>query len=315
MSSEFNLSKDARIYIAGHKGLVGSALWRHFLAQGFCNLIGWGSKELDLRDRDTAFASINLAQPEIVIMAAAKVGGIVANSTYPVEFLNENLRIQTNVFEAAHAVGVDHLLFLGSSCIYPKFANQPIKEESLLTGPLEPTNEAYAVAKIAGVLQVQAYRREYGRNWISAMPTNLYGSEDNFDLETSHVIPAMLRKFHEAKVNGAESVTLWGTGTPRREFLHVDDLAAACLHLLYTYNQPEPINIGWGEDITIKELAEMISDITGFRGEIIWDSSKPDGTPRKLLDTSRINALGWSPKIGLQSGLATTMNSYLSAVG
>lgn len=315
MSSEFNLSKDARIYIAGHKGLVGSALWRHFSAQGFSNLIGWGSKELDLRDQGATLASITRAQPEIVIMAAAKVGGIVANSTCPVEFLNENLRIQTNVFEAAQAAGVDRLLFLGSSCIYPKFADQPIKEDSLLTGPLEPTNEAYAIAKIAGVLQVQAYRREYGRNWISAMPTNLYGLGDNFDLETSHVIPAMLRKFHEAKVHSAESVTMWGSGTPRREFLHVDDLAAACLHLLQTYNEPEPINVGWGEDITIKELSEMISEVAGYEGEIIWDNSKPDGTPRKLLDTSRIKALGWGPKIMLRDGLAATMTSYLKAQG
>lgn len=306
------ISKNAKIYIAGHNGLVGSSLWRHFEDAGYTNLIGWRSSEVDLRDRDHTVAAISNAKPDVVIMAAAKVGGIVANNTYPVEFLQDNVRIQTNVFEAAHLSDVPRLLFLGSSCIYPKFAEQPIREDSLLTGPLEPTNDAYAIAKIAGVLNIQAYRREYNRNWISGMPTNLYGPGDNFDLQNSHVLPAMIRKFHEAKLTGAESVTLWGTGSPMREFLHVDDLAAACQHLLENYDAPEPINIGWGRDLTIKQLAEIVQATVGFSGNIIWDTSKPDGTPRKLLDTTRINDLGWKPAIEIEAGIAATYEWFLN---
>ena len=305
------ISKNAKIYIAGHNGLVGSALWRHFEGAGFTNLIGWRSSEVDLRDREQTLAAIANAKPDVVIMAAAKVGGIVANNTYPVEFLQDNVRIQTNVFEASHLSDVPKLLFLGSSCIYPKFAEQPIQEDSLLTGPLEPTNDAYAIAKIAGVLNIQAYRREYNRSWISGMPTNLYGPGDNFDLQNSHVLPAMIRKFHEAKINGADAVTLWGTGSPMREFLHVDDLAAACHHLLENYDAPEPINIGWGKDLTIKKLAEIVQTTVGFPGEIIWDTSKPDGTPRKLLDTSKINDLGWKPVIEIEAGIVATYKWYL----
>ncbi len=307
------ISLESRIYIAGHRGLVGSALWRYFQSVGFNNLIGWTSSELDLRNREATIERVSNARPDIVIMAAAKVGGIVANSTYPVEFLQDNVRIQTNVFEAAHIADVQKLLFLGSSCIYPKLAPQPIREDSLLTGPLEPTNDAYAIAKIAGVLNVQAYRREYQREWISAMPTNLYGEFDNFDLQNSHVLPAMIRKFHEAKLDNRDEVTLWGTGAPMREFLHVDDLARACHFLLENYDDPKPINVGWGTDITIKELAHLIKETVGFEGEVSWDTSKPDGTPRKLLDTSTINNLGWRPTISLQDGISRTYKWYLES--
>ena len=305
-----SIPTDAKIYIAGHRGLVGSALWRHFKSAGFQNLVGWTSSELDLRDRQSTIEAITSAKPDVVIMAAAKVGGIVANNTYPVEFLQDNIRIQTNVFEASNEADVSKLLFLGSSCIYPKFASQPISEDSLLTGPLEQTNDAYAIAKIAGVLLIQAYRREYGRNWISAMPTNLYGEHDNFDLQSSHVLPAMIRKFHEAKIAGNVAVELWGTGSPLREFLHVDDLAKACHFLLENFDQGFPINIGWGQDVEIKELALIVQDVIGHRGEIIWDASKPDGTPRKLLDTSKINELGWHPEIELRVGIAKTYRWY-----
>lgn len=305
-----SVTSESRIYIAGHRGLVGSALWRYFDRLGFENLIGWSSAELDLRDREKTVEAIISAKPDVVIMAAAKVGGIVANNTFPVEFLQDNIRIQTNVFEGAHLANVPQLLFLGSSCIYPKFAEQPISENSLLTGPLEPTNDAYAIAKIAGILLIQSYRREYGKTWISAMPTNLYGEQDNFDLQSSHVLPAMIRKFHEAKLAGNEDVTLWGTGTPMREFLHVDDLAAACHFLLENFDDPNPINIGWGQDVTIRELASIVQSAVGHSGEIIWDSSKPDGTPRKLLDTSKINNLGWQPQIELADGIARTYEWY-----
>jgi GDP-L-fucose synthase len=304
------LSKESRIYIAGHKGLVGSAIWRHLQSQGFENLIGLSSQELDLKDREKTVKTIVQVRPDVVIMAAARVGGILANSKNPVGFINDNLRIQMNVFDGALASGVDRLLFLGSSCIYPKFAPQPIKEEYLLTGPLEPTNEPYALAKIAGIVQIQSYRREFGRNWISVMPPNLYGPGDRFDLETSHVIPAMLRKFHESKIAGREAITLWGTGSPRREFLHVDDLAIACLHLLNTYNDSSPINIGWGKDITIKHLAEKIAGIVQFEGKINWDETKPDGVPQKILDITRINKLGWQPSIDLTEGLKKTLDWY-----
>lgn len=308
------LHPDSKIYIAGHAGLVGSALWRGLEAAGYSNLLGWRSAELDLTNRENTIEAITQAKPDVVIMAAAKVGGIVANNSYPVEFLQDNVRIQTNVFEASHLANVEHLLFLGSSCIYPKFAEQPIREESLLTGPLEPTNDAYAIAKIAGVLHVQGYRREYGRHWISGMPTNLYGPRDNFDLESSHVLPAMIRKFHEAKVSQSPNVTLWGTGSPRREFLHVDDLAQACLHLLKIYDDPAPINIGWGQDVTIKELAEIVSNTIGYDGEIVWDTTRPDGTPRKLLNTERIQALGWSPQIKLADGIKSTYEWFIANV-
>ena len=303
---------DVSVYVAGHRGLVGSALWRALEAEGVGALIGWSSKELDLRDRDATFAAITEAKPDIIIDAAAKVGGIMANSTFPVEFLRDNTLIQTNVMDAAHACDVERLLFLGSSCIYPRHATQPIRESSLMTGPLEPTNQAYAMAKISGIFYIEAHRTEYGRRWISAMPTNLYGPGDNFDLQSSHVLPAFIRRFHEAKVAGAPAVTVWGTGTPRREFLHVDDLAQACLVLLQHYDTHETINVGLGDDMPIRELAETVASVVGFEGTIEWDSSKPDGMPRKLLDTSRINELGWQPQITLRDGVASTYEWYLA---
>jgi GDP-L-fucose synthase len=304
------LSPDQRVYVAGHRGMVGSAVWRALGAQGFSDLIGWSSVEVDLTDRDAAMDAVVSARPDVVVVAAAKVGGIMANSTYPVEFLADNLRIQTNLFEAAHAADVDRLLFLGSSCIYPKMTPQPIPESALLTGPLEETNIAYALAKISGIIGVQSYRSEYGRRWISAMPTNLYGPGDNFDLQTSHVLPALIRRFHEAKNSGAPTVSLWGTGSPRREFLHVDDLAAACLRLLDVYDEPEHVNVGVGEDVTIAELASLIADVVGYQGAIEWDASKPDGTPRKLLDVKRMKSLGWEPAIGLRAGIESTYAGF-----
>ena len=255
--------------------------------------------------------AITQAKPDIVIDAAARVGGIMANSTYPVEFMKDNLLIQTNVMDAAHACDVNRLLFLGSSCIYPRHATQPIRESSLMTGPLEPTNQAYAMAKISGIFYIEAFRTQYGRHWISAMPTNLYGPRDNFDLQSSHVLPAFIRRFHEAKLSGASSVTMWGTGAPRREFLHVDDLARASMLLLDSYDDAQTINVGLGDDMPIRELAETVADVIGFGGTIEWDSTKPDGMPRKLLDTSRINALGWQPQIGLREGVASTYAWYL----
>jgi GDP-L-fucose synthase len=305
----------ARIYVAGHRGLVGSAIWRHLESLGATDLVGRSSAELDLRDRDAVFDFVAEEKPDVVIDAAARVGGILANNTYPAEFLADNLRIQVNLLEAAAHHTVPRLLFLGSSCIYPKFADQPIREDSLMTGHLEPTNDAYAIAKIAGIMQVQAIRRQYGLPYISAMPTNLYGPGDNFDLKTSHVLPAMIRRFHEAKEGGTSEVTLWGTGTPRREFLHVDDLARACVHLLEHYDEPETINVGVGQDVSIKELAELVADIVGFAGDLAWDTSKPDGTPRKLLDVSRINATGWGARIGLREGIASTYEWYLESAG
>ena len=307
------LSPDARVYVAGHRGMVGSAVWRALESAGFTDLIGWSSAEVDLTDRDSAMDAVLSARPDVVVVAAAKVGGIMANATYPVEFLTDNLRIQTNLFEAAHAADVDRLLFLGSSCIYPRMAPQPIPESALLTGPLESTNDAYAIAKIAGIIGVQSYRREYGRRWISAMPTNLYGPGDTFDLETAHVLPALIRRFHEASLAGAPSVTLWGTGSPRREFLHVDDLAAACLRLLDVYDEDEHINVGVGDDVTIAELAALVADVVGYSGEVEWDAARPDGTPRKLLDVSRISALGWEPQIGLAEGIGSTYETYRTA--
>ncbi|SDR71906.1 GDP-L-fucose synthase family protein [Agrococcus carbonis] len=304
------LDRDARVYVAGHGGLVGSAIWRDLEARGFSDLVGWRSSELDLRDARATMDAVREASPDVVVIAAARVGGIMANATEPVEFLNDNLRIQTNLFEAAHAADVDRLLFLGSSCIYPKEAAQPIAERSLLTGPLEPTNAAYAIAKIAGIEAIKAYRSQYGRRWISAMPTNLYGPGDNFDLVRSHVLPAMIRKFHDAKVDGG-AVRLWGSGTPRREFLHVDDLADAVHHLLEHYDSAETINVGVGADVSIRELARLVADAVGFDGPVDWDASKPDGTPRKLLDVSRLEELGWRPSIGLEEGIASTYRWFL----
>src|SRR5436189_1989657 len=294
------MEKSDKIFVAGHRGLVGSALLRQLERQGFANLVTRNRAELDLMDQagvDRFFAD---ERPAVVVFAAARVGGIKANNDLPVEFLLENLQMQNNVIRAAHQTGVRKLLFLASSCTYPKHAPQPIPETALLTGPLEPTNEPYAIAKIAGIKLCQAFAREYGANFISVMPTNLYGPGDNFDLETSHALAALLRKAHEAKMSGAGEMIVWGTGEPRREFLHVDDLAAAVLFLLEKYDSPEIINVGCGKDISIGELAELICDVVGFRGELKWDRSKPDGTPRKLLDISKIKKLGWQPTISLR---------------
>jgi GDP-L-fucose synthase len=307
---EHHVPRDAVVHVAGHRGMVGSAVWRHLEAHGFTGLVGRSSAELDLRDRPAVDAFYDEVRPSYVVLAAAKVGGILANATQPAEFLSDNLRIQVNVLDAAARVGVKRLLFLGSSCIYPKLAPQPITEDCLLTGPLEPTNDAYAIAKIAGVLHVQALRREHGCSFISAMPTNLYGPGDNYDLATSHVLPAMIRRFHDAKASGATSVTLWGSGSPRREFLHVDDLARACLLLLERYDDPMPVNVGVGEDVTIRELAELVASVVGYDGTIEWDASKPDGTPRKLLDVSRLRALGWAPRIDLRAGIEATLHEF-----
>jgi len=305
------IDRGAKVYIAGHCGLVGSAIWRHLEQQGFRSLVGATSSEVDLRDREATDAFFERERPEFVIDAAAKVGGILANSNYPADFLSDNLRIQVNLMDAAKDTGVDRLLFLGSSCIYPKFAEQPIEESSLLTGALEPTNDAYAIAKIAGILQVQANRRQHGCHWISAMPTNLYGPNDNFDRQSSHVLPALIRRFHEAKESGASEVVLWGTGTPLREFLHVDDLAAASLFLLENYDSADTINVGVGEDVTIRRLAEIIADVVGYDGALVQDTSKPDGTPRKLLDVSKINELGWKASVPLRDGIASTYQWFL----
>ncbi len=305
------LDRSARVYVAGHRGLVGGAVWRHLESQGFTDLIGASSSELDLRDRTAVFAFFDKHRPQVVIDAAARVGGIHANSTYPAEFLSDNLLMQVNIMDAANSVDVEHLLFLGSSCIYPKFAEQPIREDSLLTGALEPTNDAYAIAKIAGIMQVQASRRQYGRHWISAMPTNLYGPGDNFHPENSHVMPALLRRIHEAKEQNLPEVVIWGSGTPLREFLHVDDLASAVLFLLENYDSPETINVGVGTDVSIWELAELIAATVGYTGKLTQDTSKPDGTPRKLLDVSRLNDLGWTAKISLDTGVAQTYEWYV----
>ena len=300
-----------KIYVAGHRGLVGSAIVRAIEAEGKNSWIGQTRAELDLLDRKAVFAFLAKETPDVVVIAAAKVGGIHANDTFPVEFLSQNLQIEVNLMDAAHAAQIERLLFLGSSCVYPKMAQQPIKEEYLLTGKLEETNEAYALAKISGLKLVQAYREQYGHSWISTMPTNMYGPGDNYDLENSHVLPAMIRKFHDAKVQGKASVTLWGTGSPMREFLHSDDLGRACIYLLENYDDEVAINVGTGKDISIKELAELIKQVVGFDGSIEWDSSKPDGTPRKLLDVSRIQSLGWEPTFSLRQGIESTYQSYL----
>jgi GDP-L-fucose synthase len=313
MSADFTpgpLDRQATFYVAGHRGLVGSAIWRRLEDEGFSDLVGRSSSELDLKDRDAVFAFFQQTRPRYVVLAAAKVGGILANSTYPVDFLSDNLRIQVNVMDAALEHGVERLLFLGSSCIYPKMAPQPIREDSLLTGHLEETNDAYAIAKIAGILQVQAVRRQYGKPWISAMPTNLYGPGDNFSPTGSHVLPALIRRYDEAAKSGASEVTNWGTGTPRREFLHVDDMAAACLHLLEHYDGPQQVNVGTGKDTTIKEIAEVIAEVVGFDGETRWDTTKPDGTPQKLLDVSKLAEAGWTAQIGLREGLKSTVAWY-----
>jgi GDP-L-fucose synthase len=294
------------IYVAGHAGLVGSAIVRKIEKDGIHTWVGATRSELNLLDRQSVYNYVKEISPDAVIIAAARVGGIHANNTYPVEFLTENLQIEMSLLDACHSANTQKVLFLGSSCIYPRLAPQPIKEEYLLTGELEPTNESYALSKIAGIKLVQSYRREYGRKWISVMPTNLYGIGDNFHPENSHVLPAMIRRFHEAKILELSSVTLWGSGTPRREFLHVDDLANACMFLLEKYDAEIPLNVGCGVDITIKELAEIIAQVTGYQGSIEWDSSKPDGTPQKLLDTSRINNLGWKPTIPLEIGIRET---------
>jgi GDP-L-fucose synthase len=301
---------DSRIYVAGHRGLVGSAICRALQQAGYKNVITRSSSELDLTDQNASSAFFTEVRPEYVFLAAAKVGGIHANNVYRAEFLYQNLMIEANVIHAAWQTGVTKLLFLGSSCIYPKFAPQPLREESLLTGELEPTNEPYAIAKIAGIKLCEAYRDQYGCNFISAMPTNLYGPNDNYDPENSHVLPALIRKFHEAREAAAPHVVLWGSGTPRREFLHVDDLAEACLHLMLHYNEKSFVNVGTGEDLPIIELAELIRDVVGYKGEIILDSSKPDGTPRKLMDVSRINAMGWKHRINLREGISAVYHEY-----
>ncbi|MGA1811050.1 GDP-L-fucose synthase [Frondihabitans sp. 4ASC-45] len=304
------LDRDATFYIAGHNGLVGSALWRYLEGQGFTDLVGRRSAELDLKDRTAVFEFFRENKPRYVALAAAKVGGILANNTYPVDFLTDNLQIQVNVMDAAVEAGVERLLFLGSSCIYPKFAPQPITEDSLLTGHLEPTNDAYAIAKIAGIMHVQAVRRQYGLPWISAMPTNLYGPGDNFSPQGSHVLPALIRRYDEATKAGAASVTNWGSGRPRREFLHVDDLAAASLHLLEHYDGPEQVNVGTGTDVTIREIAETIATVVGYEGTTEWDTTKPDGTPQKLLDVSKLGEAGWTAAIDLEAGLRSTIDWY-----
>ncbi|GAB3793851.1 GDP-L-fucose synthase family protein [Nocardioides ungokensis] len=309
------LDHDAPFYIAGHRGLVGGAIWRALEGAGHKGLIGRTSGELDLRDRGAVFDFMADARPQYVVLAAAKVGGILANNSYPVDFLSENLRIQTNVMDAALEYGTERLLFLGSSCIYPKLAPQPIREDSLLTGHLEPTNDAYAIAKIAGILGVQSVRRQYGRPWISAMPTNLYGPGDNFSPTGSHVLPALIRRYDEAKQAGLSSVTNWGTGTPRREFLHVDDMAAACLYLLENYDGAAQVNVGTGRDATIREIAHLVAEVVGYEGETLWDTSKPDGTPQKLLDVSRLREIGWESQIGLREGLESTVAWYREHVG
>jgi GDP-L-fucose synthase len=309
------LDRDAPFYVAGHRGLVGSAIWRKLQSEGFTDLVGATHSEVDLKDRSAVFDFIGHKRPRYLILAAAKVGGILANNTYPVDFLTDNIQMQVNVLDAALEAGVERVLFLGSSCIYPALAPQPIKEEYLLTGHLERTNDAYAIAKIAGILHIQAVRRQYGLPWISAMPTNLYGPGDNFSLKGSHVLPAIIRRYEEAKLAGAPSVTNWGTGTPRREFLHVDDMAAASLHLLENYDDEAQVNVGTGSDVTIREIAESVARVIGYEGDTFWDTTKPDGTPQKLLDVTKLSNSGWSSKIGLEDGIASTVDWFRANVG
>jgi len=308
------MNKQDRIYVAGHRGLVGSAIVRRLQADGYDKLVTRSSQELDLREQQAVRGFFAAEKPDYVILAAARVGGILANDTYPADFIYDNLMMEANVIHASYQNDVKKLLALGSTCIYPKMAPQPLKEEYLLSGPLESTNEWYAVAKIAGIKLCQAFQRQHGCNFIAAMPTNLYGPGDNFDLETSHVLPAMIRKFHEARLNQSPTVTLWGTGKALREFLYVDDLADACLFLLREYSDPEIINIGVGKDLSIAELAGMVRDVVGFEGEIVYDASKPDGTPRKLVDTSKINGLGWQAKTALPEGIENTYRWFLDNV-
>ena len=305
------MERDAGIYVAGHNGLVGSALVRELERCGYSNLIVAGRAEVDLRDQASVRAFYKKTRPNYVFVAAAKVGGIVANDRYPADFIYDNLMIATNLIHGAYEQKVEKLLFLGSSCVYPKLAPQPMREDALLSGPLEPTNQWYAVAKIAGIKLCQAYRRQYGCRYVAVMPTNMYGPGDNFDLNNSHVLPALLRKFHEAKQTGASSVTVWGTGTPRRELCHVDDCASACLHVMQVYDGEEIVNIGVGSDISIRELAELVRNIVGFRGEIVFDTTRPDGPPVKLVDSGAINAMGWRPSIELEQGIRTTYDWYV----
>ena len=304
------MKQSDKIFVAGHRGMVGSALCRKLQQEGYSQIITRTSKELDLTDQKAVNDFFEKEKPQFVFLAAAQVGGIHANNTYRADFLYRNLMIESNVIHAAHMYGIEKLLFLGSSCIYPKLAPQPLQEDSLLTGTLEYTNEPYAIAKIAGIKMCEAYRDQYGSNFISAMPTNLYGPNDNYDLQNSHVLPALIRKFHEAKINQSPSVEVWGTGSPLREFLHVDDLAEACYFLMQHYNDKQFVNVGCGEDLSIKSLAEMIQSIVGFQGELIWNTEKPDGTPRKLMDISKIKGLGWSPKINLAQGIADVYREY-----
>lgn len=310
----YSLEKEAKIYVAGHRGMVGSAIVRKLQQEGYKNLVLKTSAELDLRDQVKVASFFASEKPDYVFLAAAKVGGIVANNTYRADFLYENLAIQNNIIHSSFVHKVTKLMFLGSSCIYPKLAPQPLKESYLLSGYLEETNEPYAIAKIAGIKMCEAYRAQYGCDFISVMPTNLYGPNDNYDLENSHVLPAMIRKFHEAKVQGKESMTLWGTGAPMREFLHADDLAEACVYLMETYSESELVNIGTGIDVTIKELAETVKEIVGFSGSIHWDTTRPDGTPRKLMDVSKLHSLGWSHKVALKDGIALAYQDFLTNV-
>jgi GDP-L-fucose synthase len=309
------LDRQATFYVAGHGGLVGSAIWRKLESEGFTNLIGARQRELDLKNRSNVFDYVSGHKPRYLVLAAAKVGGILANNTYPVDFLSDNLQMQVNVLDAALEAGVERVLFLGSSCIYPALAPQPIREEYLLTGHLEATNDAYAIAKIAGILHVQSVRRQYGLPWISAMPTNLYGPGDNFSSTGSHVLPALIRRYEEAKLGGAQSVTNWGSGSPRREFLHVDDMAEASLHLMEHYDGPAQVNVGTGRDVTIREIAETVAQAVGYEGETLWDSTKPDGTPQKLLDVSKLAGSGWTSRIPLQEGITSTVEWFRANVG
>lgn len=310
MTPKFPLDRSAKFYIAGHRGMVGSAIWREAERQGFTNLVGRTSSELDLKDRKAVFDFFAAEKPSYVVLAAAKVGGILANDSFPTEFLSDNLLIQVNVMDAALEHGVERLLFMGSSCIYPKFAPQPITEDSLMTGHLESTNDAYAIAKIAGIKQVQSVRKQHYKNWISVMPTNLYGPGDNYSEQGSHVLPALIRRFETARLSGSESVTNWGTGSPLREFLYVDDLAEASLFLMENYDGNDQVNVGVGEDLSIKELAEIVAEEVGFQGEVLWDTTKPDGTPRKLLDVSKIHAMGWKAKTALRDGIRLAIADY-----
>lgn len=305
------LEKNAKIYVAGHRGMVGSSIVRALQNQGYQQIIGKTSAELDLKNQQAVYDFFEKEKPEYVFLAAAKVGGIVANNTYRADFLFENLAIQNNIIHASYVHKVKKLMFLGSSCIYPKLAPQPLKETYLLTGPLEPTNEPYAIAKIAGIKMCEAYRDQYGCDFISVMPTNLYGPNDNYSLENSHVLPAMIRKFHEAKANNQPEITLWGTGTPMREFLHADDLASACLFLMESYSDKELVNVGTGEDVTIKELAQIVKEIVDYKGAIVWDTNRPDGTPRKLMDVSKLHALGWKHSIDLKEGIQLAYQDFL----